>query len=69
MSIQDTDLLLVNRSSQTQKLEAQNMSTIEDNDLFLVNRPGDSKTYKVTGGDLLEYTGGAINPDIDGPWS
>ena len=41
------------------------MSTIEDSDLFLVNRPEDSKTYKVTGGDLLEYTGGAINPDID----
>ena len=50
MAIQDTDLLLVNRSSVSYQVEAQSIDDVQPADILLVNRAGQS--YKCTRADL-----------------
>lgn len=55
MTIQDTDLFLVNRTNNNYKIEAQNIMAVQDTDLFVVSR--DSINYKVQASELKSYIG------------
>lgn len=62
-TIQDTDLLLLNRGGVDFKITIEQvMSTMQDSDLLLVNRGG--VDYKVTAAELKEY----ITAEIPMPW-
>lgn len=49
-TVNDTDLLLVNRGGQSYNVKIEDMSTLQDTDLLLVNRGGQS--YKIEAKDL-----------------
>ena len=49
-TVNDTDLLLVNRGGQSYNVKIEDMSTVEDTDLLLINRGGQS--FKVEAKDL-----------------
>ena len=60
-TIQDTDLILVNRGGSTYKLPIVDMPEVLDTDLLLVNR--DNASYKITGQDLkASFGSGSIYP-------
>ena len=68
MTINDTDKFLVNRSSSSYQIQAQNMAELLDTDLMLVNRGGVS--YKATGAEIkdsLGPTGFPNKPSIVAP--
>ena len=53
MTVNDTDLFLVNRSNSSYQLETQNLvAELQDTDLMLVNRGGTS--YKATGAEIKD---------------
>ena len=58
MTIQDTDLFLVNRNNTNYKVEAQNIMAIQDTDLLLVDRGGSN--YKLEASEVKNY----ISPDL-----
>lgn len=64
MSIQDTDLFLVNRDENSYKIQASNlMATLQDNDLMLVNRGG--KSYKITAKEVKDDITPEVPPNLN----
>ena len=61
--MEDTDLLLVERSGTSYKLETQNMSNLRDDDLLLVERAGVS--YKVTADQVNNGPTGFIDQPVE----
>ena len=60
----DTDNFLVNRSSTTKKLQAQDvMAELLDDDLMLVNRS--DVTYKITGAEIKDSLDNAVPVTIE----
>ena len=63
MTLQDSDKFLVNRSTNSFHVEAQNlMAELKDDDLMLVNRDGQS--YKATGLEIKDSLNPAKPPEI-----
>ena len=57
MALQDTDNLIVQRGSNLNKVQIQNMASIQDTDLLVVGRGSDA--YKISGKDFIE----SVKPD------
>ena len=62
--VQPTDLLLVNRNSQSYQITGENVvADLQDTDLLLVNR--DNVSYKITGAEIKESFGpAAVEPEL-----
>ena len=54
-TVNDTDILLVNRGGVSYNTEIEDMASIQDDDLLLINRGGQS--YKITGEDFKGSVG------------
>ena len=59
-TLEDSDLLLVQRGDSKHKVTVENMSTIQDDDLLLVQRG--AQKYKITGKDFVDSSGGSPKP-------